>query len=547
MKKHFSLILILILGIALRFYHNLDVSLWHDEAFSALLIKYPWQEMMYRIGLDVHPPMYYIFLRFWSYIFGDSLASLRGMSIFFGAASVWAGWALVKEAFKNEKAALWAALLLAVNPFQILKFATEARMYTMGAFFALLAAFFLVKALNAQKELHQGQASGMPNLPQDISLKRRTLVYYLGFTASMVIIIYTHYYLFFTAAALGIYGLLYLFFHHRWNWKKYAYLLASYFLIFVSFLPWLKTFLFQYRQVGAGYWIPPIDRWSIPSIFWDMLLGLGRDVNKTSTRIMLVLATLFALYLFYRFLKKTESFHKWAVAFAALAPFAGALLFALLAKLKGSDSSVFLDRYFLFGSVFFTVILAVWLKEIKIRWLAGLMLLAYVLFNIYTVSYYWKDLDVKTKPGLSKAARLLSANVEPKHKLYVGSSFMFFNLKYYINQYALGEKSGLYSLVSGKSQDREFPRPLLYSGGNTSVSGMPHYAGTAILTDQDLVPDFGKGANPGDTVWLVWTNGFGSNKPETPKNWVQVYEQSYAEVRPWVGTYVYVTEYKVTN
>ncbi|MCX6796924.1 MAG: hypothetical protein NTX98_00395, partial [Candidatus Doudnabacteria bacterium] len=72
-----------------------------------------------------------------------------------------------------------------------------------------------------------------------------------------------------------------------------------------------------------------------------------------------------------------------------------------------------------------------------------------------------------------------------------------------------------------------------------------HFAGTAILTNQDLLPEFSQDVKNGDTVWLVWTNGFGSNKPGTPKNWTQIDEKAYAEVRPYVGTYVYVTEYRV--
>ena len=63
MKKYFPLFLILLLGVALRFYHNLDISMWHDEAFSALMVRHPWHEMFVRLGLDVHPPAYYAVLR----------------------------------------------------------------------------------------------------------------------------------------------------------------------------------------------------------------------------------------------------------------------------------------------------------------------------------------------------------------------------------------------------------------------------------------------------------------------------------------------------
>ena len=85
--NNFSLIGITLVGLLFRLYNLTGISLWHDEAFSALLIKYSWSEMMYRIGLDVHPPMYYIFLRIWTDVFGHSLFALRGMSVFFGVAA----------------------------------------------------------------------------------------------------------------------------------------------------------------------------------------------------------------------------------------------------------------------------------------------------------------------------------------------------------------------------------------------------------------------------------------------------------------------------
>lgn len=525
-KKHIWLIVILIIGAAFRYYHNLDISLWHDEAFSALLIKYPWSEMMYRIGLDVHPPAYYIFLRLWYYIFGDSLLSLRSFSVFFSVGTIWAAWLFVKEAFRSEKAAAWTAALIAISPFQI-QYATEARMYTMGAFFAVLAAYFLVRALHHQIAMQQNEALHMPHLPEMIYDRNKMIWNYLGFTLSIIIMIYTHYYLLFAAAAICFYGLLYLFFHHRFTWKAYSLLLTAYCLIALSYLPWLKTFLFQYGQVGAGYWIPPMDRWSIPSTLYTLLVGFGHDVNQPSVQKLLVLIVLLVLYVLYGFLRKTQSFHKWLVLLVTLAPFAGAMLFLVMAKLKGIGSSVYLVRYFIFTGAFLSIMVAVWLHQIKHRKLASLLLIAYCLLNVWAFINYWHDLNISQKPGMNSAAKYLQANVEPNHKLYVGSSFMFFNLKYYVYEFDIPSV------------------PLLYSGGNTDVKNLPHFAGTAILTNDELLPDFNRDIKPGDTVWLVWTNGFGASKPSIPTNWTQITEKEYSEVRPYVGTYVYVTEYKI--
>ena len=528
MRKYFWIIIILVIGTALRYYHNLDISLWHDEAFSALLIKYPWGEMMYRIGLDVHPPMYYIFLRLWNYVYGDSLLSLRSFSVFFSVGTIWAAWLFVKEAFKNEKAALWAAVFIAINPFQI-QYATEARMYTMGAFFTLLAAYFLVKALNEQKLEYQNEVQEkMPRLPDNIKLQGRSRLHFLGFIVSVIIMIYSHYYLLFAAAALCFYGVLYLHFHHQGGiWQKYRMLFLSFIGIGLSFVPWLPIFLYQYKQVGAGYWIPPMDRWSVPSTLYSLLVGFAHSVDQPNVKIYLVLITLVFVFILFKFLKQIQNFHKWLVVLVSAAPFLGSILFLALAKLTGSDSSVYLVRYFIFTGAFLLVMVSVWLSEVRPRAISIILTSCLILLNLWAFINYWQGINIQSRPGMNSAAKYLKANMEPGHKLYVGSSFEFFNLKYYVNQLLIPQT------------------PLLFSGGNADIKNLPHFAGTAILTNEDLLPDFKRDVRSGDTVWLVWTNGFGASKPAIPTNWTQVVEKEYSEVRPYVGTNIYVDEYSV--
>lgn len=556
MKKYTALVLILLVGTVLRFYHNLDISIWHDEAFSALLIKYPWQEMIYRIGLDVHPPMYYIFLRFWNELFGNGVLALRGFSIFFGVAGIWAAWLFVKTAFthssgssKSFKAANWTALLIALNPY-IIDFSTEARMYTFGAFFALLAAYFLVKALEEQKEYVQDMKLNMPNLPHDVSLHRHYVWHYLGFAICTAIIILTHYYLLFTAAALCLYGLIYQIFHYRTNLKKYWEFLAACILIAVAFLPWLKIFLFQLKQVGQGYWIPPMTIWSIPGTLWTILLGIYHNDSGYYTQKILIGLFVFSIFFFWRFLRKTDSWAKWLVLLASIFPFIGSIAFFLRSCHLGDSKlmmvnkalvcdgvSVYQERYFLYASIFYIIALSIWLAEIKIKWLAAGLFVCYALYNLYAFNYQWQGLNIKNKPGMKEAAKYLEANVEPGHHVFVGTSYEFFNYKYYA------------------SAVNKIPtRPLLYTGGRTDVSQISHVEGVAILTNEDLVPDFNTQVKRGDKVWLLWTYAFGSNRPEVPKNW-SVVEQAgqntkemakeFPDVRPWIGSSIFITQYKV--
>jgi mannosyltransferase len=528
-RKYFWLLIILIIGTALRFYHNTDISLWHDEAFSALMIRYSWPEMFRRLALDVHPPMYYISLRLWHYVFGDKLLSLRGFSIFFGALTVWATWLFTKYTFKSEKIALWAALLVALSTFQ-LQYVTEARMYTMGAFFSVLAAYFLVRALREQKEFYADEKLNMPNLPQDIRLKKSYIWHYLWFAVCCGIIDFTHYYLLFTMSALCLYALIYHIYHYRGQIKRYYLLLTTYLLICLFFLPWLRQFLFQYKQVQAGYWIPPMDIWSVPGTLWTMLLGIGHDNSNSFTLKMMALVALFVIFFFWRFLRKTQYFEKWLVLLATAAPFGGAVLFIILARLKGSSSSVYEERYFLFSSTFFIIALAAWLSEIKLKWLSTSLFIIYALFNLYSFANYWQGLNIASKPGMNNAAKFLGANVASGEHVFVGSSYEFFNYKYYDFTY--------YPLPKAI-------RPLLFTGGRSDISQISHVEGVALLANSDLLPSFSAAVHPADTVWLLWTDAFGSSKPQIPSNWTQIDERDFQDVRPWVGTNIYVTEYKV--
>ena len=335
----FRLGVITIIGLGLRLWHLTSISLWHDEAFSALLIKYNWGEMMYRIGLDVHPPMYYIFLRIWSDIFGHSLFALRGMSVLFGVGTILATYYFVNYVFENKKTALLAALLVAVNPFQV-QYVTEARMYTMGGFFAITAAWALVAALRNQTSYYINAGNEFLRA----QLKKRFLLCYLLFVISSAILIYTHYYLLFTVAALGAYAVLYCIIKYKFELKKFLWVVLSGIAILVSFAPWFKIFLFQYKQVGAGYWIPPMNIWSIPSTLWDLLLQLPNPTN-----LMFVLVSLLTLLMMLVLLWKSQAVEKWLILAGFLAPFAGSMLFVVLAKLQHSDSSVYLVRYFIFA------------------------------------------------------------------------------------------------------------------------------------------------------------------------------------------------------
>ena len=121
-KRIFLLLLLIPLGIQL--FNLTSISLWHDEAFSALLPRYDIKELIYRTGLDVHPPFYYLMLKAWTTIFNDSLFSLRLPSVLFSLATILVFYFLIKKVFKDKNLAVFSSIVLGLNSFFI-QFAME--------------------------------------------------------------------------------------------------------------------------------------------------------------------------------------------------------------------------------------------------------------------------------------------------------------------------------------------------------------------------------------------------------------------------------------
>ena len=493
MKNKEILLLFLVLIVATFFELSIltKIALWHDEAFSALLTTYSFKEMIYRTGLDVHPPFYYVLLKLWAGPLGNSLFSLRLFSVFFGILAVFAVYFFIKKFFGNNKFALFISILLAINSFFI-QFLMEARMFPLGIFLVVLSSFFLLKAADSKKW-------------------HWWLFYVLSVSAG----IYTHYYVIFSVLAQGIFLVYWIFKESGFNFSKWLrnknlqYGFGAYFLVILSFLPWLKTFLFQNSQVQESYWIPPMNIWSVPATFLKLTTGGGIDSSRfwyvlVASMVLIIAAFIYAL-------KKIEQPAKWLVFLLIVIPFLGAIVFSF-------KSSIYLDRYFIFTLPFYLILTggAVWLiKNTKIR---NTLIFIAILGSLIAFPVRWARLEVEKKPGMAAAANYLNQQAKPGEKIYIGSSFVYFTFKYY-------NLTGI--------------QLKLYAPGS-----LPHFSGTALLSPEDIIGDFSQGIGKNDIVWMINTTGFGNYQPSLPANWIKEEEKGFQDVYDYQG-WIIVTKYQV--
>lgn len=184
-KKVYRIIFILVLvsiGFYLRFHNITAREFWYDEAFSGIVVRYNWNDMLSKSLQDVHPPAYYIALKAWSGAFGTSELALRSLSLLFGVATIPLVYLLARR-LSNETTALVAAILVTFNPF-LIAYSQEARSYAMFGFIALVAIYLLVIKQYFLASIliliafltHYGFAFGIILLPMLVGLNIKGLI-----------------------------------------------------------------------------------------------------------------------------------------------------------------------------------------------------------------------------------------------------------------------------------------------------------------------------------------------------------------------------------
>ena len=483
-KKECVLLCGILLGaVVLNLYGLTKTSLWHDEAFSMLLPRYSFTEMIKRAGLDVHPPLYYILLRPWFALLGESLFSLRAFSALFSLLSTLLIYFLVKKVFKNNAAALLSTALFAFSSFQI-QYAREGRMYSIGTFFVIASTWLLIKAL----ESNNWKLWGL-------------------YSILAVAGIYAHYYVIFSVASQALFALAIL---ARKKSRDIFSAFASYLLIALLFLPWLPYFAKQVSQVQESYWIPPMNKWSVPATIFKMLVGKDINTHERALQALMIAIIIALLGIIFLIVKKINSQSKWLMVLLFATPFLGAALLSF-------KRAIYLDRYFIFCQPFLAIMIALAVMEIKKRPIRKAIVIILTLFTVLSFPFYWQRLGVSQKPGIKPIAEYLNKEVKPDHGLYVGSSFVYFIFQYY-NQTGIN--------------------PLLYAEGPLS-----HFSGTALLDEQNMVRSIGLDSKKYNTVWMLNTTGYGNYQPEVPINWKKLEEKATEDVsnRGWI----IATKYRV--
>ena len=124
---------------------QLTIGFWIDEGLSVGIADRPLGDIPLALREDGSPPLYYMLLHFWLDVAGRSEAGVRGLSLLFALLAIPAGFWAGRVIWDSTKAAWFAAVLMAFNPF-LAQYAQEARMYSLVALLAIPATACFIRA-----------------------------------------------------------------------------------------------------------------------------------------------------------------------------------------------------------------------------------------------------------------------------------------------------------------------------------------------------------------------------------------------------------------
>src|SRR4051795_6909912 len=212
---------------------ELGIGFWIDEGLSVGIADRPLSDIPLALREDGSPPLYYMLLPFWLDVAGRSEQGVRGLSLLFALLAIPAGWWAGRQIWGTQRAAWFSAVLMAFNPF-LAQYAQEARMYSLVALLAIPATTCFIRAYALDTE------------------NRRPWI--AGFAISVAAALYTHNWpIFFTIAAAVAWALLWLLADSPRRRELLRDGLLGFGGLFLLYLPWVPTTLYQAAHTGAPW------------------------------------------------------------------------------------------------------------------------------------------------------------------------------------------------------------------------------------------------------------------------------------------------------
>jgi mannosyltransferase len=428
------LVVIMLLGFALRLYRLGADSLWYDETVSAFLAAETVPELIGHTTRDIHPPGYYLLLHFWTLAAGQTEFALTFFSVISGLLLIPLTYRLARY-LTGQSIAIWAALLVTISPYHIW-YAQEVRMYTLGALLGLWAAYCGLRALAAPKVFR----------------------YWSGYLFAAALGLYTLYYFAFLLLVINCFFVLYIL-RPRLNGSALRSLVMVNSLVLLIYLPWLPIVWRQATEPPVPPWrtSASLSLWSTLLESWSVL-AFGQSLEPAPFwPILLLSLALFILGLLYLTFQPSTFF--FAYTFGPL----------LLIYLLSFVTPLYHVRYLFIYSPPFYIILAAGLAWLMARrWLWVSVVTASLLLATCFFSLYQYHVDPRYRADDYRAAvHFIQSHWQPGDVIMVNAGYVYPAFLYYTHLPNLQRQR-----LVPYARPVSIGQPLLWQTG--SINGASH-------------------------------------------------------------------------
>ena len=553
---------IVLIGGWLRFHGIGNKSLWFDESISWRLSTFPVPEIIARTGSTgtVHPPCYFVLLRGWSWLAGDSEVALRSLSALCGVGTIVGTYWMLREGGRlgsngadaerfvcheswphrgsptaidrHGFGASVAAALVALNA-QHIHASRQVRMYSLGSLLVVLSSCMLFKALAARR----------PHWPA-----------WAAYAILALAACYTHYFAALSVAAQLLFAFAYLLARaarrtgriptlaanssaasgsgtsavpsgevgandaRRIRWAQLGRSVAVAIVLAVCYVPWIGSVARHSATFRTTFPNPTTPRTVVVNVY-EALLGTPADVAPVAYLEGIVASAVLLAIITFLFFGRT-ALDSFLIVTGTLPALVG-IGYSLL-----SDRSAFYSRYLSFAQLSWLAGLALLCQRVRPwpeRWLVTMWVLGW---GMYSCGSSWQIIGPTAEPGMRAAVQYILNAREESEPVLVQSPFAYFAVLYH-------------------ARDCN-SKPLL-----CSKTGWPEtHECPAHLARNDLITPDALGALNSPGAWLVRSRAY-KDDPNCdialPDNWKLVHSSAFSrDYRRWEGS-VIVEHYRAVT
>ncbi len=236
LKKNKWILLLIVYALIVmtpHFFRVFDNYFWGDEAYTIRLAQMNILDMFKETAMDVHPPLYYLIVKFFCIFIGFNGWAFHLVSFLAYLTIVILTLTYLYKKYTPVTCALFISCLSILENTFI--YNVEVRMYSYGALFVLLAYLFLERIIKKNKAID-----------------------YVFFTLFSLCAAYTHYYCLISVAFFYSFLIVYCVIKRKYIVK----VLVSSVVTICLYLPWFFVLLKTFKRTSDDFWmvwIPTVE------------------------------------------------------------------------------------------------------------------------------------------------------------------------------------------------------------------------------------------------------------------------------------------------